>query len=132
MLSSPIQGLGPFFRGSCSVEGRMDQSPFDVYLLYLWIPSNSHLQKAGMRRAEGPAEVHAVGRLLAPANKSFLPELASKAQVLPIGRLSLTVRVTGTEGHDGWWFLLYLLLAYTRPKHTSGGFHWRRERGLLD
>lgn len=79
----------------------MDQSPFDVYLLYLWIPSNSHLQKAGMRRAEGPADVHAVRRLLAPANKSFLPELASKVQVLPIGRLSLTLRMTGTEGHDG-------------------------------
>lgn len=75
--------------------------PFDVHLLYLGIPSNSHLQKAEMRRAEGPAEVHAVRRLLALANKSFLPDLASKVQVLPIGRLSLTIRMTGTEGHDG-------------------------------
>ena len=54
-----------------------------------------------MRHAEGPEDVHAVRRLLAPANKSFLPELASKVQVLPIGRLSLTLRMTGTEGHDG-------------------------------
>lgn len=76
----------------------MDQSPFDVYLLYLWIPSNSHLRKAGMQHAErGPVEVQAVRRLLVPANNSFLSKLASKVQVLPIGRLSLTIRITGTE-----------------------------------
>ena len=61
MLSSLIQGLGPFFRGSRSVESRADQSPFDVYLLYLWILSNKHLQEAGMRHARrGPAEARAV------------------------------------------------------------------------
>lgn len=87
MLSSPIQGLGPFFRGSCSVEGLVDQSPFDVYLLYLWIPSNSLFQKAEMQHAErGPMEVQAVRRLLAPTNNSCLPELACKAHVLILGR----------------------------------------------
>lgn len=60
MLSSLIQGLSPFFWGSCSVEGPVDQSSFDVYLLYLWIFSNNHLQEAGMQHARrGPAEAQA-------------------------------------------------------------------------
>lgn len=45
----------------------------------------------------GSVEVQAVRRLLVPANNSFLSKLASKVQVLPIGRLSLTIRMTGTE-----------------------------------
>lgn len=92
MLSSLIQGLGSFFKGSCSVEGPVDQSPFDVYLLYLWILSNNHLQEAGLQPARrGPAEVQAMRRLSAPANNSPLPEtlgLYRSLNMLTTGRVN--------------------------------------------
>lgn len=108
----------------------MDQSPFDVYLLYLWILSNNHLQEAGMQSARrGPADIQAVRRLSALANNSLLPEtlrLYRSLNVLMTGRVNQPIIIARalfiTRMIKLLMFLLYFpLTSYAHLKHIISG-----------
>lgn len=122
MLSSLIQGLGPFFRVSCSVEGHADQSPFDVYLLYLWILSNNHLQEAGMQHVRRrPAEYKLWGGAELPRTIAFCLRRYWNLNMLMTGRVWQSI-IIASGWYNCWRFFLHFpLTSHVYLKHISSG-----------